>query len=99
VPRAGIKTILISELAGPFITAVLMIIAYTFVKSLSTTPINSLLRLAVVALGPIVWNLVILVAVFFISLFLGPMLGGAGSKFPSVMAAISHTLAVVGYVG
>lgn len=90
---------IISELLGPFITAVLMIIAYTFVKSLSATPINSLLRLAVLALGPIVWNLVILVAVFFISLFLGPMLGGAGSKFPSVMAAISHMLAVVGYVG
>jgi len=99
VPRASIKTILISELSGPLLYAVIMLIAYSFVKSLSVPPINALLRIAVISLGPLAWNAVVLLVLFFISLFFGPMLASCCNKFGSVMAAIAHTLSVVGMVG
>jgi 1,3-beta-glucan synthase len=99
VPRASMKTILISELMGPFIQAVLMFTAYTFVKSLSPTPINAMLRLAIISLGPLVFNMVVLLAIFFISLFAGPMLSNCCGKFASVMAATAHTLSVLGMIG
>lgn len=99
VPRASIKTILISELSGPLFFAVLLTVCYSFVKSIANPPINALLRLAIVSLGPIVWNAVVLLTLFFISLFAGPMLASCCGKFATVMAAIAHVLSVIGMVG
>lgn len=80
VPRAGWKTIFISELSGPLVQAVVLLLAYTFTKSLSERPVNSLLRLAIVSLGPIVWNAIVLIVVFFTALFAGPLLNSCCNK-------------------
>jgi len=71
-----------------------------FVKSFpvkGNQPPSPLIRIAVIAVGPVVWNAAILIALFFISLFLGPMFE-KWVKFASVMAAIAHTFALIGIV-
>ncbi|PWN29726.1 hypothetical protein BDZ90DRAFT_237278 [Jaminaea rosea] len=101
VPRAGWRTILFAEVLGPFIQAVIFVVAYAFVKSLHEAgdpPMGAISRIAIIALGPIVWNMAILIVVFITSIFLGPALNRCCSKFGSVMAAIAHLLSVVGMV-
>lgn len=101
VPRASWKAVLFAEIIIPVCTAILFIIAYMFVKSF---PVNGkqspspLLRIAIVAIGPMVWNAGVLLILFFMSLFLGPMLESCCAKFASVMASIAHILALVGLI-
>lgn len=100
VPRAGWKTVIFSEIIWPITMSILFIVAYMFVKSFpvkGNQPPSPLIRIAVIAVGPVVWNAAILIALFFISLFLGPMFE-KWVKFASVMAAIAHTFALIGIV-
>jgi 1,3-beta-glucan synthase len=60
--------------------------------------VSGILRIAVISLGPIVFNMVILLVLFLISLFLGPMLNNCCAKFGATMAAVAHGLSVVGLV-
>lgn len=78
--------------------AVLFCIAYGFVKSFATPSVNALLRIAIIAFGPIVFNLVVLIVVFFTSLVLGPMLSSCCNRYASIVAAIAHLLSVLGLV-
>jgi 1,3-beta-glucan synthase len=55
-------------------------------------------RLAIIALGPIVWNAAVLLILFMVSMFLGPALGNCCAKFGSVMASIAHVFAFIGFV-
>lgn len=103
IPRAKWRAVIVSEIIFPLVIAILFVVAYMFVKSfpaangqLSGPP---LVRIAVISLGPIVWNAAILLALFMISLFLGPMLDAKYPLFGSVIAAIAHALGVVGMVG
>jgi len=77
-------------------------VAYMFIKSFHNTDNNigssALLRIAVIALGPVLWNAVVLITLFCISLFLGPALSSCCVKFPAVMAGIAHFLALVGMI-
>ena len=57
------------------------------------------MRLAIISLGPILVNAVLLATLFLISLFAGPMLGGCCTNFGSVMAGIAHLGSVLGMVG
>ncbi|KAJ8082249.1 1,3-beta-D-glucan synthase [Marasmius tenuissimus] len=101
VPRATWRAVLFSEVFFPIIMAILFTVAYMFVKSfpvdgqLQNSP---LLRIAVVSLGPIVWNAAVLLVLFIFSLFLGPMLDPMFPMFGSVMAFIAHALATVGMI-
>ena len=95
-PRARWKTIVVNEILSPFALAVVLSVAYLFVKSFANPEVKGLLRLAVVALGPIVFNAAVLLVLFFTSLFAGPLC--AGGKFGSVIAGIAHVLAVVGMI-
>jgi 1,3-beta-glucan synthase len=94
-----LKSILVSELSGPLFFAIFFTICYCFVKSLSPTPVNALLRVAIYSLGPIVFNAVVLLATFFISLFMGTMLQSCCGKFGGVMAGFAHMLGVLGMLG
>lgn len=58
--------------------------------------VSGLLRLAVISLGPIVFNMAILLVLFLVSLFLGPMLNNCCAKFGAVQAGIAHGLSVIG---
>ncbi|KAF7342101.1 putative 1,3-beta-D-glucan synthase subunit [Mycena venus] len=88
VPRADWRAVLWSEVVFPLCMAVLFVIAYI-----------PLVRIAVIALGPIAWNAVILLVLFLVSLFLGPMLDSVFPLFGSVVAAIAHILGLVGTIG
>jgi len=103
VPRAGWRAVIVSEVIFPIIMATLFIIAYMFVKAFPGSngkqPPAPLIRIAVISLGPIVWNAAVLLTLFMVSLFLGPILDPRYPKFGAIMAFIAHILAVVGMVG
>ena len=101
VPRAGWRAVIFSEIVWPICSAAIFVIAYMFVKSFpdangNTNP-SPLIRIAIIAVGPVVWNAAILLALFFLSLLFGSMLG-SWTKFASVMAAIAHFLALIGLI-
>jgi len=102
LPRAGWRTVLFSEILAPIGMAVILSVAYMFVKSFPDADGNfgnsPLIRLAIIAIGPIAWNAAVLLTLFIISLFLGPMLNLCCVKFGAVMAATAHILAVVGMI-
>jgi 1,3-beta-glucan synthase len=64
VPRAPLRAVLWSEIIFPICTAVIYVVAYMFVKSFPDPngkyPPSPLIRIAVISLGPIVWNAAIL---------------------------------------
>ncbi|KAJ7594205.1 1,3-beta-glucan synthase [Mycena floridula] len=101
VPRASWRNVIFSEVVFPLAMAVLFTIAYLFVKSF---PVDGkqvpspLIRIAVISLGPIVWNAAVLLVLFLFSLFLGPMLDPTFPKFGSAMAFIAHALGVIGMI-
>ncbi|KAG8850376.1 1,3-beta-D-glucan synthase [Tulasnella sp. 330] len=101
-PRAKLRNVLFSEVIGPICMAITFSIAYMFVGSfpvVGKTPPSSLIRLGVVALGPMVWNAAVLLILFFVSIFLGPFLSGWYGRFGAVIASIAHVLAVIGLIG
>ncbi|WVN91184.1 1,3-beta-glucan synthase component FKS1 [Cryptococcus depauperatus CBS 7841] len=100
VPRAPWKAIVIGEIFGPICLAVLFVICYLFVKSFAVNGKvqPGLVRIAIVALGPIVWNMALLMILFLISVFLGPCLNSYTHQFGATMAAIAHFGAVIGMV-
>lgn len=78
------------------------VIAYAFVKSFpnpdGSKPPSAFVRIAIIALGPVVWNTVVLLTFFMLSLFMGPLLDSCCTKFGSVMASLAHILAMFGMV-
>jgi hypothetical protein len=74
MPRAPWKSILVGEIIGPICLAIVFVVCYLFVKSFAVGGVvePGLLRIAIIALGPIVWNMAMLTLLFLISLFLGP---------------------------
>jgi 1,3-beta-glucan synthase len=103
VPRAPLRAALWSEIIFPICTAVIFVVAYMFVKSFPDPngkyPPSPLIRIAVISLGPIVWNAAVLLTLFLVSLFLGPTLDPMFPKFGSTIAFIAHFLGVVGILG
>ena len=98
VPRANWRIVVFNEVIIPVIMAALFIIAYAFVKSRSSPQVNALLRIAIISLGPVVFNMAVLITCFFISLLFGSMLKSCCGKFGSVMAAVAHTFAIIGLI-
>ncbi|KAJ7165082.1 1,3-beta-glucan synthase [Mycena filopes] len=102
VPRADWRAVMFSEVIFPLVMATLFVIAYMFVKSFpidGKLPPSPLVRIAVFSLGPIALNAVVLLVLFLVSLFLGPMLDPVFPLFGSVMAFIAHALGTVGMIG
>ena len=102
VPRAKWRTVIIAEIIWPICIAIIFVVAYMFVKSFpdkdGKQPPSPLIRIAVVSIGPIVWNAAVLLVLFLFSLFLGPMLDTPFPKFGSVMAFLGHSLGVIGMI-
>ncbi|KAK7042271.1 putative 1,3-beta-D-glucan synthase subunit [Favolaschia claudopus] len=103
VPRASWRAVLFSEILWPIVMAGIMIIAYMFVKAFPDAngqyPANPLIRIALISLGPLVWNAAVLLVLFFVSLFLGPILDTNFPKFGSIIASLAHVLGLVGMLG
>lgn len=88
------------EIIGPICLAALFVICYLFVKSFKVEGQvqSGLVRIALISLGPIVWNMAFLVVLFLLSVFLGPCLNSYTNQFGATMAAIAHFGAVLGMV-
>jgi 1,3-beta-glucan synthase len=102
VPRAGWRAVIFSEIVFPVVMAVLLTICYMFVKSFpdrdNRQPASPLIRIAVVSLGPLVWNAAVLLVQFMFSLFLGPFFATKYPRFGSFMAFTAHSLGVIGMI-
>ncbi|GBE86432.1 hypothetical protein SCP_0903110 [Sparassis crispa] len=100
VPWAGWCAVMFLEIIFPTIMAVPMVVAYLFVKSYPVDarkePPNALLHIAIVSIGPILWNAAILFLLFLVSLTL---LDTPYPKFGSFMALLAHSLGVIGVIG
>ncbi|KAF8344166.1 1,3-beta-glucan synthase [Cantharellus anzutake] len=103
VPRASFRARLISEILIPWLGAFMFALCYMFVKSFPTKGSNPntspIIRLLVVSVGPLAWNAVVLIALFVVSVTMGPMLNSCCVRFGSVMASIAHGLALFGSFG
>lgn len=99
LPRAPWKAVIWSEVVWPICVATIFVIAYMFVKSFQGDQAPSpLIRICVIAVGPVVWNAAVLLSLFLVSLFLGPMMEG-WAKFGSIMASLAHISCLIGLVG
>jgi 1,3-beta-glucan synthase len=101
IPRATWRAVIFSEIFSPIVVATLFVVAYMFVKSFPNpqggqNP-SPLIRIGVIAVGPVVWNAAVLMTLFFLSLFLGPLMEG-WTRFASFMASLAHILALVGII-
>ncbi len=99
VPRAPWKAVIWSEVVWPICVATIFVVAYMFVKSFQGNQLPSpLIRISVIAIGPVVWNAAVLISLFLVSLTLGPMMEG-WAKFGSVMASLAHISCLIGLLG
>jgi 1,3-beta-glucan synthase len=106
-PRAQITNIFFSEIVGPLVLVAVTIIPYLFINSQTGVlesnndddavikATNALIRVGLVALGPIGVNLAVLAAFFAMACFMGPVLSMCCKKFGAVLAAIAHGIAVI----
>lgn len=83
-------------------TIALVGIAYMFANSQNDSraadPVNSILRILITAFGPIAVNMIVLAVFFVISLVIGPVMTVIIPKFPSFIAFVVRSLAVVNHV-
>ncbi|RCH98039.1 1,3-beta-D-glucan synthase, partial [Rhizopus stolonifer] len=105
MPRAGLGAIFVSEVILPFLYALLCTIPYTFVKSfddedptLPATGPSPLIRIGVMALAPLLINMVGLAIFFGVSVGLGSVLSLWVTKFGSTIAALAHAWSVIGLI-
>lgn len=61
-------------------------------------PVNSILRIIIIAFGPIIVNLAILLIFFIISLLTGPIISLVFKKYPSVISATVHIFSLVNHI-
>lgn len=96
--------VIFDEILGNFLFGTCLLFAFLFInvhkKSSSKLilPSYALVRITIVTLGPILFNALILLALFFISLTLGPLISFVLPKFPAVMAFIAHGFSFLNHV-
>ncbi|EXJ85784.1 1,3-beta-glucan synthase component FKS1 [Capronia coronata CBS 617.96] len=102
IPRAHFTSIFLSEVVGPLVLACLTLIPYLFINAQTgvtgrdlAPPTNSLVRVAIIAFGPIAVNAGVLAGFFGMACCMGPLLSMCCKKFGSVLAAIAHAIAVI----
>jgi 1,3-beta-glucan synthase len=106
VPRAAITNIFFGEILAPLLLVVVTVMPYLFINAQTGVlseknddadikPTNSLIRLLVVAFAPVAINAGVLLVMFFMACFMGPLLSMCCKKFGSVLAGIAHALAVI----
>ncbi|KAL5372230.1 hypothetical protein PMIN06_007399 [Paraphaeosphaeria minitans] len=106
VPRAQFANIFMGEIVGPLVLVALTLIPYLFInaqtgvlaennKGSKPVATSSLIRVALVAFGPIAVNAGVLAGLFATACCAGPLLGMCCKKFGAVLAAIAHALSVI----
>jgi 1,3-beta-glucan synthase len=101
VPRAGWRAVIFSEVIFPIVMVGAAYHCLYFRQVLPTgkLPPNPLIRIAIIALGPIAWSAAVLLVQFIISIFLGPMMDPTFLRFGSIMTSTARVLGVVGMLG
>ena len=106
VPRARITNIVFSEIVGPLFHVIVTIIPYLFINAQTGVTseknpdanierTNSLIRVGLVALGPVAVNAGVAGGFFALACCAGPLLSMCCKKFGAVLAAIAHAIAVI----
>ncbi|ORX87725.1 glucan synthase [Basidiobolus meristosporus CBS 931.73] len=95
VPRARFSAIFMIELLLPVLMAAMLSVAFTFVSTTHKGPTYALARIAIIALAPLAFNAAVLIVLFVISIFVGPIVGAFYAHFGSIMATFGHFLAVL----
>lgn len=100
--RPSLISSFLAQTGSKISTTTLVVIAYLFANSQNlsrnTTASNSLLRLLVVAFGPIAINGAILIVFFVVSVTIGPLVSCCSNSFPGMIANIVHLLSVFVYM-
>ncbi len=107
-PRAKFTNIFFSEVVGPLFLVAVTLVPYLFINSQTgvtedTNPdfngkieaTNALIRVGLVAFGPIAVNAGVLLGLFGMACCMGPLLSMCCKKFGAVLAGIAHGVAVV----
>ena len=102
IPCAG-RCAVLFEIIFPVVMAIVSIITYLFVESFlmikDRRNASPLVWIAIVSLGPIVWNMAVLLVQFLVALFIGLMMESCCMKFGSIVAFIVHIFTLVGMDG
>lgn len=67
-------------------------------ESKKRVPVNSILRIIIVTICPLAVNFIVLLAFFVVSITTGPIITLFFKKFPAVIAATAHGIAIINYV-
>ncbi|EAW06869.1 1,3-beta-glucan synthase [Aspergillus clavatus NRRL 1] len=101
VPRARITNIFFSEIVAPLIMVGVTLVPYLYINSRTgktdknEEASDAILRIAIVALGPIGINAGVAGAFFGMACCMGPIFSMCCKKFGAVLAAIAHAVAVI----
>ncbi|SJM84076.1 probable 1,3-beta-glucan synthase component FKS3 [Zygosaccharomyces bailii] len=102
INKATWDNLFVSELAMPFLVLLFDFSAYMFINAqtgvVDVAATNSVLRLLIVTFIPILFNMVVLLILFFTSLLAGPLTNLCCHNTGSVFAAIAHALSVIVYL-
>ncbi|KAJ9052827.1 1,3-beta-D-glucan synthase [Entomophthora muscae] len=97
LPRAHTTAIFIPQVLFPIITAMVMVLIYSFIGSMEGHR-HGVARAMLFALGPVALNAAILLLLFPVSFFIGPILNICFKEFGSLVATIAHGWAVINLV-
>jgi 1,3-beta-glucan synthase len=104
IPRARITNIFFSEIVAPLVLVGVTLVPYLFINSRTgitddadggNDPANAIVRIAIVAFGPIGINAGVSGVFFGMACCMGPLLSMCCKKFGAVLAAIAHAVAVI----
>ncbi|KAL4977440.1 1,3-beta-glucan synthase component-domain-containing protein [Aspergillus desertorum] len=104
IPRARITNIFFSEIVAPLVLVAVTLVPYLYINSRTgvssdvdggNDPHDAILRIAIVAFGPIGINAGVAAVFFGMACCMGPILSMCCKKFGAVLAAIAHAIAVI----
>ncbi|KAJ1963021.1 1,3-beta-D-glucan synthase [Dipsacomyces acuminosporus] len=107
ISRAHKANIFFTEILLPLFMAIIMLVCYTYLHSVANAaepdskdkPNSTLMRILILSVAPIIINMAITIAFFFVSIGLGPCCAMCLPQFGKVIAGIVHTIAIVIYIG
>ncbi|TGZ80200.1 glucan synthase [Ascodesmis nigricans] len=111
IPRAKFTNIVWNEIVGPFVLVLVTLIPYMFINAKTglretnphkekmdkswMEPTNNIIRVAIVAFGPIAINAGVAAMFFGMACCMGPVFSMCCQKFGPVLAAIAHAISVI----
>ncbi|KAK9471200.1 1,3-beta-glucan synthase component-domain-containing protein [Dipodascopsis tothii] len=98
-PRAKFTNVFFAEIVGPLVIAAAAVVPYFFINAQTgvsnASEINSVLRLAICAFGPVAINAGLLLVFFAMACCAGPIMSLCCKKTSAVLAAVAHAIAVI----